>query len=352
LLQVAHLNSEVGPVRNPTLLGLVVVCVLLAFGPAAVAGSYAFTTITPPGSVINGAAINMAFGINDSGTIVGVSTSPTTFDPTTFLYSNGTYSTLSYPGGNGTFGFGINNSGQIVGQYGDASGNLNAFVYTSANNYATINPPQSAPANPYFAEGNTINNKGQVLISALNASGDYDNFLYSNGQYTLLTAISSLGNPVFANGINDAGTIVGYANDSNQVSHGFILKNGQVTSLNDPNAGTTTNFEGVAGTQLNDINNNGAISGFYVDANGNTNGFVYQNGVFTTVDDPLGTNGTYICGINDLGQVVGFYVDSSFNFQAFVATPIPEPSCLSLLAVAATAAAGWRLRKRAGSALL
>jgi probable HAF family extracellular repeat protein len=331
-------------VGNLSLFRLDVVCLLLASGTPVFAGSYAFAPIGPPGSTTN-----QAYGINDSGEIVGETTSLTTpFATTAFLYSNGTYSLLSYPGAYATYGYGINNLGQVVGQYGNPSGNLNAFLYSGGNNFTTINPPQTSPANPLFAEGSTINNKGQALVIAQNASGNYDNYVYSNGQFTPLTALSSFGNPVYASGINDAGTIVGYSTDSNQVMHGFILKNGQVTTLNDPNAGTTS-FEGLAGTQLTGISNNGEITGFYIDASGNANGFVYQNGVFTTDDDPLATNGTFIFGVNDLGQLVGYYLDSSFNTNAFVATPIPEPSSLSLLAV--VAAAGWRLRKRAGSAL-
>ena len=42
------------------------------------------------------------------------------------------------------------------------------------------------------------------------------------------------------------------------------------------------------------------------DHNGATHGFVYNNGIYTTIDDPLGANGTLATGINDAGQVVGY----------------------------------------------
>jgi hypothetical protein len=36
------------------------------------------------------------------------------------------------------------------------------------------------------------------------------------------------------------------------------------------------------------------------------NGFLYSGGVFTTLNDPAGTN-TVPIGINDKGQIVGYY---------------------------------------------
>jgi probable HAF family extracellular repeat protein len=347
------LKTEVLPVRKPSLLGLAAVAMLVVFGSEAVAGLYTFTPIVPPGTEND---LNAAFGINNSGQVVGVTTSLTTGLSSTFIYSNGTFSPVSFPGstaGFGTSGFGINNSGQVVGQYGDTAGNFNAFLFSGGNNYTTINPPQSSPVNPLFAEANSINNKGQILISAQNANGifSFDNFLYSNGVFTPLTAISSLGTTVFANGINDAGTIVGYATDSSNVNHGFILNGSKITPLDDPNAQSNP-FSFQNGTNANGINNSGEIVGFYSDANGNSHGFVYQNGVFTTVDDPLAANGTEFFGVNDSGQIVGFYLDANFAEHAFLATPtaVPEPASLSLAVVGGLVAAGWQLRKRAASA--
>src|SRR4051794_17422212 len=57
-------------------------------------------------------------------------------------------------------------------------------------------------------------------------------------------------------------------------------------------------------TFLYDINNAGQIVGTYT--GGLTNGFLYSNGTFTVLNDPLGVSGTTApSGINDLGQIVG-----------------------------------------------
>jgi hypothetical protein len=61
--------------------------------------------------------------------------------------------------------------------------------------------------------------------------------------------------------------------------------------------------------------------GDYVDAGGNTHGFVWTSGGgFTTVDDPNGVGTTIVNGINDRGMIVGFYGTAPIN-SGFVAFP-------------------------------
>src|ERR1700720_4385241 len=72
---------------------------------------YSFTTINVPG-----ATGTVPLGINNSGQIVGFLQ---TFPIPSFLYSNGSFTTFTYPGGTGgteTEANGINNSSQIVGE--------------------------------------------------------------------------------------------------------------------------------------------------------------------------------------------------------------------------------------------
>ena len=56
------------------------------------------------------------------------------------------------------------------------------------------------------------------------------------------------------------------------------------------------------------INNSGQVVGISSNASGN-NGFLYNDGTYTTIDDPsaVGFNGTFAYGINDNGQIVGSY---------------------------------------------
>src|SRR5262249_58805081 len=65
-----------------------------------------------------------AYGINAAGTIVG-RYYDAGFKTHGFLYSNGTYTILDDPLGiNGNAALGINDSGQIVGQYQNQNGTL------------------------------------------------------------------------------------------------------------------------------------------------------------------------------------------------------------------------------------
>jgi hypothetical protein len=63
------------------------------------------------------------------------------------------------------------------------------------------------------------------------------------------------------------------------------------------------------------------VGGEYLDTSAEFHGFVEVHGVFTPVEDPLGTAGTNVAGINNLGVIVGFYVDSSGNFHGFELSP-------------------------------
>src|SRR2546423_15568365 len=69
-----------------------------------------------------------------------------------------TYTTLDDPlATNGTFAWGINASGQIVGSYGDASIFYHGFLY-SGGSYTTLDGPLSTGAGAYG-----INEMGQVV---------------------------------------------------------------------------------------------------------------------------------------------------------------------------------------------
>lgn len=84
-------------------------------------------------------------------------------------------------------------------------------------------------------------------------------------------------------------------------------------------------------TTAQGINDAGQIVGRYFDGN-NLYGFVDNSGAFTTLSDPLGADGTSAFGINDAGTIVGYYAEDSpgtFNYvHGFIATPaaVPEAS--------------------------
>jgi probable HAF family extracellular repeat protein len=154
----------------------------------------------------------------------------------------------------------------------------------------------------------------------------------------------------FANGINDAGQIVGSYVDyfgGLPQPRGFLYSGGAFTTINDPLAG----FGQKGGTYANGINDAGQIVGSYTDEGLMSHGFLYSGGTFTTIDDPLAglrgfVGGTGVSGINDAGQIVGNYTNAS-GYYGFVATPtaLSEPSTFTMAVAAFLGIAGLRTRK-------
>jgi probable HAF family extracellular repeat protein len=103
---------------------------------------------------------------------------------------------------------------------------------------------------------------------------------------------------------------VGSYIDGSGNEDGFLYSNGTWTTLDDP--------LGVNGTFADGINASGQIVGSYIDRSGNANGFLYSNGTWTTLDDPSAINGTFANGINASGQMVGSYTDSSGHEDGFL----------------------------------
>jgi probable HAF family extracellular repeat protein len=96
---------------------------------------YTYTTLDDP-SATNG---TQAVGINDAGQIVGWYDNASGSNG--FLYSGGTYTTLDAPlGAKDTFLSGINDAGQIVGNYFDSS------VHSSSNEHGFFANPVTIPA--------------------------------------------------------------------------------------------------------------------------------------------------------------------------------------------------------------
>ena len=152
-------NGAVTPIAPPTTtstsinaindLGSVVGGYFPAVMPSPTANQAAFlyangiyTTLDVPGSTFTEAT-----GINNDGVVVGYFDQAPITGPggiqvtpiTGFTYANGVYTDYSVPGQIETELFGINDSGQVVGYYGDEMGNADGFTGT------TVPEPGSLP---------------------------------------------------------------------------------------------------------------------------------------------------------------------------------------------------------------
>ena len=77
-----------------------------------------------------GAAMTQAFGVNDSGEVVGTYTTGTGNAAVThgFTWHNGTYASFDVHGASSTAINGVNDEGDLVGFYTDAKGNTDGFM--------------------------------------------------------------------------------------------------------------------------------------------------------------------------------------------------------------------------------
>jgi uncharacterized membrane protein len=175
----------------------------------------------------------------------------------------------SLPGTTGDFGLGINDPGQIVGDFTDNAG-THIFLDTRGN-FTTINPLGDT-----FTTAVGINSRGQIL----GQSSSTGNFVYAHGTFTPIANLPGL--PL---GINDLGQIVG--GDSSGPD-GFLYTRGRITTYAVPGASVT------AGTGIND---SGQIVGQYLDSTG-FHSFLDTRGVLTNIEVP-GAQPTLANGINE-----------------------------------------------------
>lgn len=149
--------------------------------------SYTYVSLGVQGADANSTSPN---GINDSRTVVGtysvtqqcVHTYCAT--PYGFIWKDGTFTTISFPGGNGTAATAINNSGQIVGNYTtvpQTPQKSNGFIYNGGT-FTTLNVSGAVLTQP-----KGINSSGQVVgyfQSPSNQSPSDHGFLRSGTTFT------------------------------------------------------------------------------------------------------------------------------------------------------------------------
>jgi probable HAF family extracellular repeat protein/VCBS repeat-containing protein len=269
------------------------------------ASDFAYTALVEPAAASPG-GVTYGFGLNDSGQIVG------TYGDASggrhgFLYGGGTYTTLDNPlAPTFTYATGINNAGQIVGIYNDGVRD-HGYLYSDGT-WATLDDPSAIPLpSSGFTDVTGINDAGDIVGVYGNAGGSHG-FLYSGGIWTTFDDPSALPGTTAVTGINDVGQMVGTFADASG-THGFLYSGGTWTTLDDPSATTQTQAQG--------IDDAGQIVGTYRDGSGQ-HGFLYGDGAYTAINDPSAPNYTIGQGINDAGQVIG---TAAGGAHAFLATP-------------------------------
>ncbi len=159
-------------------------------------------------------------------------------------------------------------------------------------------------------------------------------------------SVTHIGLLVSPQGINSAGHVVGYR-WQNDRRRGFYWT--QATGLRNlpllPGA-----IDGYLISYAHDINDAGQIVGYSLDVLGRYRAVVWNSDLTITELQPLtGYEYSEAYGINDLGWVVGYSSDAvngSGDYHLTLWKPVPEPSCLSTLALLLATAVGVGLGRR------
>lgn len=198
-------------------------------------------TVTDIGSLFAGAIVSAAYGINASGQVVGNYFNGSVskcflWSPSAPNATTGSVVILSDLGGDFCVGNDINSAGQIAGSSTvPASGPLHAVVWSSA-----LVPTDLLPG-PDESYGTSINDAGQIAGYHTPAPGPTSAAVWtpSGSSWTLLDlpapALSGQTGVISsaAHDINDAGFVVGYTHDAS-IWRAFFWQNGTFTELPDP----------------------------------------------------------------------------------------------------------------------
>jgi len=181
-----------------------------------------------------------------------------------------------------------------------------------------------APPGSPFSWVRGMNNKGDVVGDFFDANFVFHGFLRTHtGTLVTIDPQGAVGCQICTSAfsINDAGVIVGAFRDASNVLHGF--------RRSASGSYTTVDFPGAGDSQLTGINNRGHNSGVYDFGNlGSTQcpgpkcqavSFILRSGVFTTFEDPFATpQATFAFSINDRDQTCGSFTDLSGNTKGFL----------------------------------
>jgi hypothetical protein len=254
-------------------------------------------------------------GINDSRTVVGTYSVTQqcvhTFcaTPYGFIWNNGTFTAITFPGSNSTVATAINNSGQIVGNYTTVAltpQKSNGFIY-SGGTFTTLNISGAV-----FTQPKGINNSGQIVgyfqspseHGFLRSGGTFTTFDYPGATYTDFLSI------------NDSGTITGVAGIGG-TGVCFVYSAGVFTPIN------TSAYPNYFCSSAA-INNSGQIALTLETRYSGLStllGLIDTNGVFTAISVP-GSTINSAAGLNNLGDVVGLESTGVlYGYAAFASAP-------------------------------
>jgi uncharacterized membrane protein len=294
----------------------------------AAAGGYKFLNFNGPNAGTNAAAGSNENGISNSGRVVGfdIDNNGNLHNFTVNPLLSPKVQELNINGSTTAMALGVNLFGTVVGN----DGNGNAFSLSNGNVHTFI--PLGGSAATAFG----INDLGQI-VGQYTDGDETPGFILPNPHTAIRIDAPSGPDIVNAQGINNLGLVVGFYVGTDGQDHGFIAheydaRSGELTgtAVADPTIPAVPGEPGATFvfSQILGINDEGIAVGYYGDLTTSQHGFIYNThtGQYTFLDDPSeafdnGVGVTQITGIHDFGQITGFYSDANGVFHSFEATP-------------------------------
>jgi hypothetical protein len=279
-----------------------IIITLLAYSAAlhaAQTASCTFSTFAAP----TGYTFSEVNGVSDDGTVVGQLVDNKTLKFVAFSRAaGGDFTIYSAPKSSVTWLYGSSASGVNAGSYEDTAypGHMHGFTLQGSE-FTEVNYPKAS--NTWLFDVSQIGNaSGSYSASATVTKG----FILVNGTYTSIAYPNALITNAWA--VNDNGEVVG-SYVSGPASNGFAWQNGKFTTINDPGK--------KYGTALSGVNNSGVIVGNRIAAD-NSFGFIYENGVFENIVYS-GAKYTVAGGINNNGLISGQIYLTATNSVGYTA---------------------------------
>jgi hypothetical protein len=279
--------------------------------------SYRFETLDNQ----HDATFNQLLGINNKGLIAGYFGSGAQGHPNKgYLlhppYGQHNYTNENFPHSVQTQVTGLNDNGVTVGFWSSmntASMTNNNFGFWQQNGkFHNASFPTGDAASPPVDQLLGVNDNDVAVGFWTDAQGNNHGYEY-NIKTHRFSSVTHQGDSLTAAAINKRGDVAGFYTSAG-TTDGFIRIGGTFIRLAVP---------GASSTMALGVNDHDEVVGTYTVGSGSSavmHGFTWTPGHFTTVDDPHGMGTTTINGVNNAGDLVGFYVDAAGNTDGFLAT--------------------------------